>query len=68
MKNKKLNNQKKTNSKATGNSSELSKAFGGLNVHDLNIEPINVFALKIEHCEEVFPPSCGTPMGPAPSG
>lgn len=68
MKNKKLNNQKKTNSKGTGNSSELSKAFGGLNVHDLNIEPINVFALKIEHCEEVWSPSCGVPMRRAPVG
>lgn len=45
----------------------LKQEFGGLKKHDLQIQPINVFALKVEHCEETWSPSCGVPMTPGPT-
>jgi hypothetical protein len=66
---------KKAKSAKSNNQSSPSSAalelFGGLKMHELEIEPINVFALKIEHCEEpgYMGPGCGVPMpGPAPVG
>ena len=44
--------------------SKFEIKFGGLKKHDLKIQPINVFALKIEYLEEgpapfpVAPPMC----------
>jgi hypothetical protein len=42
--------------------------FGGLKKHDLKIQPINVFALKIEYLEEGSGPSPAipSPRMPAP--
>lgn len=49
--------KKKSKSKAT-----FSSQFGGLKKHVLKIQPINVFALKIEYLEEGASP---TPVLPA---
>jgi hypothetical protein len=57
---------KKSAKKKSPSPSKFASIFGGLKKHDLDVEPINVFALKIEHCEETFPPSCPFPMAPAP--
>ena len=42
--------------------------FGGLKKHDLKIQPINVFALKIEYLEEGPSPAIPSPRMPAPRG
>lgn len=59
--------------KQTTTNSAASEFFGGLKMHELEIEPISVFALKIEHCEEpgYMSPTCPAPFvpfTPAPSG
>ncbi len=54
MKKKSLKSLSKTGGKAV---SKFEKKFGGLKKHDIKIQPINVFALKIEYLEE----------GPAPA-
>lgn len=64
--NKKSSIKTKANPKSKGKLSDLSTQFGGLSVHKLDIEPINVFALKVEHCEEIWSPSCPVPVGPGP--
>lgn len=58
---------KKSAKKNSSSTSKFASIFGGLKKHDLDIEPINVFALKIEHCEETFSPTCPFPAMPAPA-
>jgi hypothetical protein len=56
--------KKNENLKAT---TKFEKKFGGLNKHDLKIQPINVFALKIEYLEEGPAPFGPAPFAPAPT-
>jgi hypothetical protein len=35
---------------------KFEKKFGGLKKHDLQVKPINVFALKVEYLEEAPAP------------